>query len=55
LESRNENDYAEDLGEDEKIILKLLLRKYSWKMLIGFMWLLIELVLVNTVMNLRVP
>jgi hypothetical protein len=32
-------DYSGDLGVDGRIILKLILRKQSWRVWIGFIWL----------------
>jgi hypothetical protein len=39
LESLRGRDQLEDLGIDEKIILKFILGKQGWRMWIGFTWL----------------
>jgi hypothetical protein len=33
-------DYSEDLGVDRRIILKLILVKYGWKLWTGCIWLM---------------
>jgi hypothetical protein len=52
-----ERDHFEDLGEDVWIIFKCIEKKRGGRVLIGLIWLIWNklLVLVNTVMNLRVP
>jgi hypothetical protein len=39
LGSLNGGDHSEDRGIDERIILKWILGKYSWRLWIGFIWL----------------
>jgi hypothetical protein len=41
LESLKGRDHLKDLGSGEKIILKLILRKQSLGVWIGFIWLMI--------------
>jgi hypothetical protein len=42
LESLKGRDHPEDLGVDGKIILKLILEKYSWRVWTGLIWLRID-------------
>jgi hypothetical protein len=39
FESLKERDHSEDLGIDGRIILRMILRKYSLRFWIGFIWL----------------
>jgi hypothetical protein len=39
LPSLKGRDNSEDLGADERIILKWILRKFVWRVCIGFVWL----------------
>jgi hypothetical protein len=57
LESLKGRDHSENLGVDERIILKWILRKLCGSVWIGFVWLRIGTgdELMNSVMNLRVP